>query len=121
MHLRHFLGLVDHGLKETLNGEPLFLAGVQEELSLYRKTAKYPRIFEAECHGNAEHSTLDHVAKHASAGAMREYRLAAERALKALPEIRDTKSQTPMEFSKPPAKAACGKSSWLKKAVRRKR
>jgi hypothetical protein len=89
VHLRHFFGLVDRGLKETLNGEPLFLAGVQEELALYRKTAKYPHIFESECHGNAEHSSLDQVAKHAAAGAMREYRLAAERALKALPEFRD--------------------------------
>jgi len=89
VHLRHFFGLVDRGLKETLNGEPLFLAGVQEELSLYRKTAKYSHIFESECHGNAEHASLDQVARHAAAGAMREYRLAAERALKALPEIRD--------------------------------
>ncbi len=89
VHLRHFFGLVDRGIKETLLGEPLFLAGVQEELALYRKTAKYPHIFEAECRGNAEHSTLDQVAKHAAAGAMREYRLAAERALKALPEVRD--------------------------------
>lgn len=89
VHLRHFFGLVDHGLKETLNGEPLFLAGVQEELSLYRKTAKHPLIFEAECHGNAERASLDHVAKHAAAGVMREYRLGAESALKALPEIRE--------------------------------
>jgi hypothetical protein len=89
VHLRHFFGLVDRGLKETLHGEPLFLAGVQEELSLYRKTAKYPHIFESECHGNAEHSSLDQVAKHAAAGAMREYRLTAERTMKALPEIRD--------------------------------
>jgi hypothetical protein len=89
VYLRHFFGLVDRGLKATLNGEPLFLAGVQEELSLYRKTAKYPHIFESECHGNAEHSTLDQVGKHAAAGATREYRLAADRALKALPEVRD--------------------------------
>ncbi len=88
VYLRHFFGLVDHGLKETLNGEPLFLAGVREELALYRKTAKYPHIFESECHGNAEHSSLDQVAKHAAAGAVREYRLTADRALAALPEIR---------------------------------
>ena len=89
VYLRHFFGLVDRGLKETLNGAHLFLAGVQEELSLYRKTAKYPHIFESECHGNAEHASLDQVAKHAAAGALREYRLAAARALRALPEIRD--------------------------------
>ena len=89
VYLRHFFGLVDRGLKDILNGEPLFLAGVREELALYRKTAKYPHIFESECHGNAEHSSLDQVAKHAAAGALREYRLAADRALGALPEIRE--------------------------------
>ena len=88
VYLRHFFGLVDRGLKEMPNGEPLFLAGVREELSLYRKTAKYPHIFESECHGNAEHSSLDQVAKHAAAGALREYRLAAEHALQTLPETR---------------------------------
>lgn len=88
-YLRHFFGLVDRGLKETLKGEPLFLVGVQEELSLYRKAAKYPHILESECPGNPEHSSLDQVAKHAAAGAVREYRLAADRALGALPEIRD--------------------------------
>jgi hypothetical protein len=88
-YIRHFFGLVDRGLKETLNGAPLFLAGVKEELSLYRKTAKYPHIFESECHGNPEHLSLDQIAKHAAAAAMREYRLAADRALQVLPEIRD--------------------------------
>jgi Bacterial archaeo-eukaryotic release factor family 3 len=89
VYLRHFFGLVDRGLKETLNGAPLFLAGVQEELSVYRKTAKYPHIFESECHGNSEHLSLDQIAKHAADAATREYRLSADRALQALPEIRD--------------------------------
>jgi Bacterial archaeo-eukaryotic release factor family 3 len=89
VYLRHFFGLVDFGLKETLNGAPLFLAGVQEELSLYRKIAKYPKIFESECHGNAEHASHDQVANHAAAGALREYRLTADRAFRALPEIRN--------------------------------
>jgi hypothetical protein len=88
-HLRHFFELVDHGLKETLHGEPLFLAGVQEELALYRKAAKYPQVLESECHGSPEHSSADQVAKHAAAGAIREYRLVADRALLALPEIRE--------------------------------
>jgi hypothetical protein len=88
VYLRHFFWLADRGLKRMLNGEPLFLAGVREELSLYRKIAKYPHIFEAECYGNAEHSSLDQVAKHAAAGALREYRLAADRALQTLPETR---------------------------------
>jgi hypothetical protein len=88
VYLRHFFGMVDRGLKETLNGEPLFLAGVREELSLYRKTAKYPHIFESQCHGNAEHSSLDQVAKHAAAGALQEYRLGADHAFQTLPDTR---------------------------------
>jgi hypothetical protein len=89
VYLRHFFGLVDRGLKETLKGEPLFLAGVQEELSVYRKTAKYPHILESECHGNPEHLSLDQIAKHATAAAMREYSLAADRELQALPQVRE--------------------------------
>ncbi len=88
-YLRHFFEAVDKGLKDTLHGAPLFLAGVHEEVSLYRKAAKYPHILEAECHGNPEHSTLEQVAKHAGAGAMREYRATCERALRGLAEIRN--------------------------------
>ncbi len=86
-YLRHFFELVDKGLKSTLGGAPLFLAGVHEEIALYRKAAKYPHIFEAECHGNPQHSSLDQVAKHAAAGAMREYRTACERAQRNLSEV----------------------------------
>lgn len=88
-YMRHFFRLVDRGLKDTLNGEPLFLAGVREELSLYRKTAKYRHILESECHGNPEHSSIDQVAKHSEAAAAREYRMITDRALRALTEIRD--------------------------------
>lgn len=88
-YLRHFFEMVDHGLKDTLRGAPLFLAGVHEEVSLYRKAAKYPHILTAECHGNPEHSSLEQIAKHASAGALREYRATCERALLGLTEIRD--------------------------------
>src|SRR6185295_9097732 len=88
-YLCHFFEMVDRNLKDTLRGMPLFLAGVQEEIALYRKTAKYPHILLAECHGNPEHSTLEQIAKHASVGAMREYRATCERALQGLDGIRD--------------------------------
>jgi stalled ribosome rescue protein Dom34 len=88
-YLRHFFETVDQGLKDTLRGAPLFLAGVHEEVSLYRKAAKYPHILEAECHGNPEHSTLEQITKHAGAGAMREYRATCQRALQGLDDIRD--------------------------------
>jgi hypothetical protein len=88
-YLRHFFEAVDRGLKDTLRGAPLFLAGVHEEVSLYRKAAKYPHILAAECHGNPEHSSLEQIAKHASAGAMREYRATCERALRGLVDVRN--------------------------------
>lgn len=88
-YLRHFFELVDKGLKNTLGGAPLFLAGVREEIGLYRKAAKYPHLFAAECHGNPEHSSLEQIAKHAAAGALREYRTLCGRALHKAGEIRD--------------------------------
>jgi release factor family 3 len=88
-YMRHFFEAVDKGLKETLQGASLFLAGVHEEIGLYRKVAKYAHIFEAECHGNAEHSSLDQITKHAAAGALREYRGTSERALHNLNEARN--------------------------------
>jgi hypothetical protein len=86
-YLRHFFEQVDKGLKETLDGAPLFLAGVQEELALYRKTAKHAQILGAEYHGNVEHSSLDTLAEVAGAAAIREYRQASKRAIESLPEI----------------------------------
>lgn len=88
-YLRHFFELVDKGLKNTLGGAPLFLAGVHEEIGLYRNAAKYPHIFEAECHGNPEHSSLEQIAKHAAAGALREYRAICKRLLQNVGEIRN--------------------------------
>jgi hypothetical protein len=86
-YLRHFFEQVDKGLKETVDGAPLFLAGVQEELAPYRKAAKHAHILAAEYHGNVEHASLDTLAQAAAAAAVREYREASERALDSLPEI----------------------------------
>jgi len=70
-----------------VDGAPLFLAGVQEELAPYRKAAKHAHILAAEYHGNVEHASLDTLAQAAAAAAVREYREASERALDSLPEI----------------------------------
>src|SRR5262249_30666958 len=83
-YLHHFFEAVDKNLNETLRGVPLLLAGVREEIALYKKTAKYQHILEAECHGNPEHAPLEQVARHAQAAATREYRSICERALNAL-------------------------------------
>jgi hypothetical protein len=86
-YLRHFFEQLDKGLKDTLKGVPLFLAGVQEELSLYRKAAKHAEFLSDEWHGNVEHAAMEDIAKRAQAAALHEYREASERAVKALPEI----------------------------------
>ena len=86
-YLRHFFEAVDRGLKATLHGAPLFLAGVREEINLYRKAAKYPNILAADCPGNPTHSSLDQIAHHAFAGALREYRAACDRVLTAFSEV----------------------------------
>lgn len=80
-YLRHFFEAVDKGLKATLQGAPLFLAGVREEVNLYRKAAKYPNILAAEYHGNPEHSSLDQIARQAAAGVVHEYRAACGKVL----------------------------------------
>jgi hypothetical protein len=84
-YIRHFFEQVDKGLKDTLQGAPLFLAGVQEEVTVYRKAAKHAHLLGEECHGNIDHASADEVARHAGAAARREYRAASERALSSLP------------------------------------
>ncbi len=99
-YLRHFFEQVDRGLKQTLHGAPLFLAGVQEEVSLYRKAAKYAHILGVECHGNIDHASPDDVARHAAAAVIREYRATTEKALTALPGISQKLTGDPEEILK---------------------
>lgn len=99
-YMRHFFEQVDHGLKATLNGAPLFLAGVQEELSLYRKAAKHAQILNEEWHGNIDHASPESIAQHAAAAALNEYRQASQRALESLPEITQKITGDPEEVLK---------------------
>ena len=85
-YLRHFLSRIDQGLKDVIRNNPLFLAGVREEVTEYRKVAKHPYIFSEQCLGSPEHASLDQVAAHASAGALREFYSAAKRAAESLSE-----------------------------------
>jgi hypothetical protein len=81
-----FLMRIDQGLKETIRDKPLFLAGVREELTEFRKVSKHAYIFEQECLGNPDRATPEQMADHAFAGALREYYAAAARAAQAVPE-----------------------------------
>jgi len=80
-YLGHFFGIVDQGLKETLAGGPLLLAGVHEEIAAYRRAAKYPHILESEIHGNIEFLAAEEIARHAADAAREHYRRAGQRVL----------------------------------------
>ena len=83
-YLHHFFALIDKGLKETLNGLPLLLVGVHEELAEYRRGAKHARIFECEWHANPQLCSLREVQAHARDAALDEYHRAGQQALASL-------------------------------------
>ena len=80
-YLHHFFEIVDRELKRTLDGKPLLLIGVHEEIAAYRRVAKYPHIFTTDCLGNAEFLTLPDIAARAGEASRKEYQLVAERIL----------------------------------------
>jgi len=88
-YLYHFFGIVDQGLKETLAGGPLLLAGVHEEVAAYRRAAKYPHILESEIHGNIEFLPVEEIAQHAVDAAREHYRRAGRRVLAEYREMAD--------------------------------
>jgi len=83
-YLHHFFGIVDRGLRNTLKGAPLLLAGVTEEVSAYRRASHYPHLLESAIAGNggvmsplemiapAQAAARDHL-RRAAASALRQY------------------------------------------------
>ena len=88
-YLHHFFEIVDRGLKPMLDGKPLLLMGVHEEVAAYRRVAKYPHIFTTDCLGNIEFLTLPDIAAHAGDACRKEYQLVAERVLAEFLEMSD--------------------------------
>jgi hypothetical protein len=88
-YLHHFFTLIHKGLKEMLNGLPLLLVGVREELAEYRRTAKQARIFQGEWHTNPQLCSLPEVQAHARDAALDEYHRAGQHALASLPDVRE--------------------------------
>jgi len=86
-YLYHFMGLIDQGLKATLNGAPLLLAGVHEEVASYRRASCYPHLLETEVPGNVEFLALDAIARVAERAALEHYLKAGK---KALAQFRET-------------------------------
>jgi Bacterial archaeo-eukaryotic release factor family 3 len=61
-YLAHFFAEVDRGIKSVLGGGagPLVLAGVEEDVAIYRRVSAYPRLLEKAVLG-ATDSMVDHV------------------------------------------------------------
>jgi len=86
-YLAHYLGLVDQGLKDTLAGAPLVLAGVWEEIAAYRKAARYPNILENEIVGNIEFLSAAEVGGKAVAAVAEHQALIGGKVLAGLREL----------------------------------
>ena len=88
-YLHHFFGIVDRELKPTLDGKPLLLMGVHEEVAAYRRAAKYPHILTPDCLGNTEFLTAQNIAVAAVDACHRHYQLVAERVFEEYREMPD--------------------------------
>jgi hypothetical protein len=88
-YLHHFFEIVDRGLKPVLDGKPLLLMGVHEEVAAYRRAAKYAHILTPDCPGNTEFLTVSNIAVCAADACRKHYQLLAERVLAELGEMSD--------------------------------
>ena len=88
-YLHHFFALIGNGLRNALDGAPLFLVGIHEELADFRRAAKQLRIFSEEWHTNPQFCSLAEVQAHAREAAVSEYHRAGRHALQSLPEVRE--------------------------------
>jgi Bacterial archaeo-eukaryotic release factor family 3 len=88
-HVLHFFGVVDHELNPTLDGKPLLLMGVQEEVAAYRRAAKRAYILTSDVLGNTDFLTTSDIAALAAEACRAHYQLLAERVLLEYREMPD--------------------------------
>jgi hypothetical protein len=88
-YLHHFFGVVDRGLKSTLDGKPLLLMGVREEVAAYRRAAKHAHILTPDCLGSTDTLTVQDVAARAAHAGREHYQLLAERVFAEYLEMSD--------------------------------
>ena len=88
-YLKYFFDAVDRELGKCLEGKPLLLAGVHEEVSAYRLNSRYKHIPAAEIRGNVESLPLKELAARAAEAFGREYQEAGEEVLTAWHELKD--------------------------------
>jgi hypothetical protein len=88
-HLRHFFGLVDHGLKPLLAGKPLLLMGVHEEIHAYERAAKYSHLLGSGIDGSPEVLSVAQVAVLAGEAAKADYQRHADAVLAEFREMKE--------------------------------
>jgi hypothetical protein len=88
-YLHHFFEIVDRGLKPALDGKPLLLMGVHEEVVAYRRTAKHAHILTTDCLGSIDFLTLPDIATRARKACRAHHQLIAERVLADYQEMPD--------------------------------
>ncbi len=88
-HVLHFFGVVDRELNPTLDGKPLLLMGVQEEVAAYRRAAKRAYILTSDVLGNTDFLTTSDIAALAAEACRAHYQLLAERVLLEYQEMTD--------------------------------
>lgn len=88
-YLHHFFETVDRELKPTLDGKPLLLMGVHEEVAAYRRVAKHAQVLAADCLGSIDLLTLPDVAARAAKAAREQHQLIGERVLAEYREMPD--------------------------------
>jgi hypothetical protein len=88
-YLHHFFEIVDRGLKPALDGKPLLLMGVHEEVVAYRRTAKHAHILTTDCLGSIDFLTVPDIAARATKACRAHHQLIAERVLADYQEMPD--------------------------------
>lgn len=88
-YLHHFFEIVDRGLKPTLDGKPLLLMGVHEEVTAYRRAAKHAHILSADCVGSIDVLTLPDIETRAAKACRAHHQLIGEHILAEYQEMPD--------------------------------
>jgi len=88
-YLHHFFEIVDRGLKPTVDGKPLLLMGVHEEIIAYRRAAKHAHILNADCVGSIDVLTLPDIETRAAKACRAHHQLIGENVLAEYQEMTD--------------------------------
>lgn len=88
-HVLHFFGVVDRELNPVLDGKPLLLMGVQEEVAAYRRAAKRAYILTSDVLGNTDFLTTSDIAAMAAEACRAHHQRLAERVLLEYQEMTD--------------------------------